>query len=289
MHLEDINGVPKLPGIEHMGSPLAYIKETYDHISELCDILTETSMTGELCRNENPHLMQQRWTRLKSNLYNEKRGTFDTTKIPDIFDYITYDTIHNQKVIDYDMHPLFHKAEIMADFIVPAEYGIEPDDKFLIGSLISEALIQKIFRDVVSISHGNSQSKTHLYFTSESHLHTLRNILLHSGVAKFHQLDEPVELHYLTHLVFKLYENLLAPPESSDRWMLEVLFSSGAHKNPFRCITQDHYQTITPMITIHNHMSLEELQRIVVKTNAAKIAAIGEAEKQPQVELYGTP
>jgi inositol hexakisphosphate/diphosphoinositol-pentakisphosphate kinase len=163
-------------------------------------------------------------------LYNEKRGTFDTTKIPDIFDYITYDTIHNQKVIDYDMHPLFHKvnifidftniyykAEIMADFIVPAEYGIEPDDKFLIGSLISEALIQKIFRDVVSISHGNSQSKTHLYFTSESHLHTLRNILLHSGVAKFHQLDEPVELHYLTHLVFKLYENLLAPPESSDR------------------------------------------------------------------------
>lgn len=151
------------------------------------------------------------------------------------------------------MHPLFYKAEMMADFIVPAEYGISPEDKFLIGSLISSPLAAKIYEDLVDTSQGLSKSATNLYFTSESHLHTLRNILLHSGITNFHQLDEPVELNYLTHLVFKLYENLQAPVGSAERFVrmdyrplrftIEIMFSSGAHKNPFRCITQDHYQT----------------------------------------------
>lgn len=135
----------------------------------------------------------------------------------------------------------------------------------VIASLICQPLIQKIYEDLLAIAQGTATSKTHLYFSSESHLQTLRNGLLHSGVTKFHELVEPVELNYLAHFVFELYENLDQPVDSPDRWTITVLFSTGAYKNPFRCITKEHYQSITPRISIHNSLNLDTFLKIAQK------------------------
>ena len=53
-----------------------------------------------------------------------------------------------------------------------------------------------------------------LYFSSESHIHSLRNVLLLSGVPLNPTVAttlEAIELNYLSHGVFRLYEDLSKP------------------------------------------------------------------------------
>lgn len=86
------------------------------------------------------------------NFYNSKTHTFDTTKIPDIFDYITYDVTHNRKGLqEHDLYPIVERAETMARFLVPAEYGINPKDKFDIASLICQTLVNQFLSDMKEI------------------------------------------------------------------------------------------------------------------------------------------
>ena len=84
----------------------------------------------------------------------------------------------------HDQYPLYQKAEAMAKFVVPEEYGIDRQvfvgqlgsfiqNKFDIGSLICQPLVQKIYEDMIDISKGKG-GRARFYFSSESHLHTLR-------------------------------------------------------------------------------------------------------------------
>jgi hypothetical protein len=110
-----------------------------------------------------------------------------------------------------------------------------------------------------------------LYFGSESHLHTLRNILLYSDVTTFRKLVEPVELNYLTHFVFKLYENVELDIKDPARYQIEVLFSSGTAANPYGARpAENHVLPILPMVSIHPFLQLEEMEKIVQKAKTAK-------------------
>jgi Histidine phosphatase superfamily (branch 2) len=74
--------------------------------------------------------------------------------------------------------------------------------------------------------------RTRIYFTSESHIHSLVNILRHehlSGArllsgAACTLLDEMTELDYCTQLVLRLYENKVVRPPSA--WRRAALLSS---------------------------------------------------------------
>jgi hypothetical protein len=55
--------------------------------------------TASLCGSETCQLLKQRWKRLIQSFYNAHTEKFDTTKVPDIFDYVLYDVIHNQKAL----------------------------------------------------------------------------------------------------------------------------------------------------------------------------------------------
>ena len=46
--------------------------------------------------DETPLLHYGRWAKLKREFYKPKKGQFDTTKIPDLYDNATYDMLHNQ-------------------------------------------------------------------------------------------------------------------------------------------------------------------------------------------------
>lgn len=94
----------------------------------------------------------------------------------------------------------------------------------------------------VEVKSPQRHVRTRLYFTSESHVHALVNVLrfgpTEDGIpdllteAGKQMISSAPELDYCTHIVFRLYERPSEPPESADRHRLEVLFSPGASYDP---------------------------------------------------------
>jgi hypothetical protein len=85
--------------------------------------------------------------------------------------------------------------------------------------------------------------RTRLYFTSESHLHTLVNVLRfaydeenskNSPLSKFGRavIANAPELCYLTQIVFRLFEDRNKDPTDPKRYRVEILFSPGAASPP---------------------------------------------------------
>lgn len=130
----------------------------------------------------------------------QEDDTFDLSKIPDVHDNVRFDMLHNPHLkITKSLAQLYDVAKPMADCVVPQEYGITTNEKREIGSKMCRALLEKIkydliiartdndvdLRYMIDLSHSADLSintlgrriRTRLYFTSESHLHTLLNIL----------------------------------------------------------------------------------------------------------------
>jgi hypothetical protein len=84
--------------------------------------------------------------------------------------------------------------------------------------------------------------RTRLYFTSESHVHALVNVLrcapLVEGIEHIMTdqgrllLEATPELDYTTHIVIRLYERMDVPASSPQRHRVELLFSPGASVDP---------------------------------------------------------
>ena len=97
---------------------------------------TEGEKKNELyydCLDENIVLIYKRYVKLKNDFYNTKKSKFDISKIPDIYDNIKYDIIHNKDLMNSDAYDLFDEISILANFVMPFEYGITRDEKVNIG------------------------------------------------------------------------------------------------------------------------------------------------------------
>ena len=171
--------------------------------------LSETKIIGqgldagdlvELHDGETLRLMHARWMKLYKDLFSAKKGTFDISKIPDVYDCAKYDAIHNQKNLGLKSLPtLYDTSRCLSEFIAPSEYGMTRKQKLDIGVTICRNLMKKIMSDIESClprdQHAESddeeqavklnmdylnndleskQIKTRLYFTSESHIHSVR-------------------------------------------------------------------------------------------------------------------
>lgn len=121
--------------------------------------------------------------------------------------------------------------------------------------------------------------RTRIYFTSESHIHSLVNVLRfghlhpannphtdrddgaeiqeqHSPLlseAGLQLLDNTKELDYLTHIVFRMYENKSVPVDAPDRFRVEILFSPGANHNPFEASTIMKNHALPPVARVPVH------------------------------------
>ncbi len=63
--------------------------------------------------------MARRWAKLYKD-FQQKNGTFDISKVPDIYDCIKYDLQHNRKVLQSDeAEELYTYAKNMADVVIP--------------------------------------------------------------------------------------------------------------------------------------------------------------------------
>lgn len=250
---------------------LAFIKnpvKACEHIYELVQMLNHLIkkkkedpkvQESPLYHGETWDLMQRRWAKLEKDfkLKNEK---FDISKIPDIYDCIKYDLQHNQHTLQFThSEELYIYAKALADIVIPQEYGITEQEKLTIGLGICTPLLKKIRADLhrnidpteedtetvnrlnPMYSHGVSSPERHvrtrLYFTSESHIHSLLTVLRYGGLideSKDEQWRRAMEyvsavseLNYMTQIVIMLYEDPTKDCTSEERFHVELHFSPG--------------------------------------------------------------
>lgn len=340
---------------------------------------------GVPCGGERLLLMFDRWRKLLKAFHNEKKKQYDISKIPDIYDSAKYDAIHNSH-LPLDLQPVYQTAKVLAEAVIPNEYGIDPAQKLRIGSKICNALLGKLLADLANMRdeslatagqetptdepspHNNpeegdlgSQSmmdtsrpsdfgseaasqnsmqgeglgaagslhsqksgligtedspedgedpeaevdketihrlcptyatdinsplrhvRTRIYFTSESHVHSLINVLRFSHLAGANNgtpvspmvseeaqkmLHDATELDYLTHIIIRMYENKRVPVDSPERFRLELVFSPGANFNPYEVVplNKDHTLPVQPRACLHKgkEVYLSQLEQLCV-------------------------
>ncbi|KAL9257942.1 Inositol hexakisphosphate and diphosphoinositol-pentakisphosphate kinase VIP2-like protein [Drosera capensis] len=244
---------------------------------------------GLPCGSEGFLLMFARWRKLEKDFYNERKGRYDITQIPDIYDSCKYDLLHNAHLNLKGLDELFKVAQLLADGVIPNEYGINPRQRLKIGSKIARRLLGKILIDlrntreealnVAELKSNHDQHstcnrkdthhqtkantrnedarrtstsdksvdleddedketeyrldpkyanvktperhvRTRLYFTSESHIHSLMNVLRYCNLDESLQGEDSLvchsalerlfrtkELDYMSYVVLRMFEN----------------------------------------------------------------------------------
>ncbi|MBA0799568.1 hypothetical protein Gohar_010078, partial [Gossypium harknessii] len=233
---------------------------------------------GLPCGSEGFLLMYARWRKLERDLYNERKE---------------YDLLHNAHLNLKGLDELFKVAQLLADGVIPNEYGINPKQKLKIGSKIARRLLGKVLIDLrntreealnvaelksnqdkcskstkngkddkdsapkffingddtrrssttseISMDQEDDDDKetkyrldpkyanvrtperhvrTRLYFTSESHIHSLMNVLRYCNLDESLQGEDSLicqtalkrlyktkELDYMSYIVIRMFEN----------------------------------------------------------------------------------
>lgn len=212
-----------------------------------------SSVDLQLYHSETLELMLQRWSKLERD-FRQKSGRYDISKIPDIYDCVKYDVQHNGSLGLQGTAELLHLSKALADVVIPQEYGISQEEKMEIAVGFCLPLLRKILLDLQRTHEDESVNKLHplysrgvlspgrhvrtrLYFTSESHVHSLLSVFRYGGLLDETQdaqwqralayLSAISELNYMTQIVIMLYEDNTRDPLSEERFHVELHFSPG--------------------------------------------------------------
>uniref|UniRef100_A0A8C4ZTQ0 Inositol hexakisphosphate and diphosphoinositol-pentakisphosphate kinase n=1 Tax=Gadus morhua TaxID=8049 RepID=A0A8C4ZTQ0_GADMO len=207
----------------------------------------------QLYHSETLELMLQRWSKLERD-FRMKSGRYDISKIPDIYDCVKYDKQHNASLGLEDTLELFRLSRALADIVIPQEYGLSKAEKLDIAQAFCVPLMKKIQLDLQRTHEDEAVNKLHplysrgvmspgrhvrtrLYFTSESHVHSLLSVFRYGGLldeVKDQQWKQAMdylsavsELNYMTQIVIMLYEDNNKDPSSEERFHVELHFSPG--------------------------------------------------------------
>uniref|UniRef100_A0A665VSL7 Inositol hexakisphosphate and diphosphoinositol-pentakisphosphate kinase n=1 Tax=Echeneis naucrates TaxID=173247 RepID=A0A665VSL7_ECHNA len=248
-------------------NPVAICDQVYALIQSLTSQIRKRmedpkSADLQLYHSETLELMLQRWSKLERD-FRMKNGRYDISKIPDIYDCVKYDVIHNATLGLEDTLELFRLSRALADIVIPQEYGINKVEKLDIAYAYCLPLVRKIRLDLQRTHEDESVNKLHplysrgvlspgrhvrtrLYFTSESHVHSLLSIFRYGGlldnnsqmVVQVEEKDQQwkramdylsavSELNYMTQIVIMLYEDNNKDLTSEGRFHVELHFSPG--------------------------------------------------------------
>ncbi|KAJ2824049.1 inositol hexakisphosphate and diphosphoinositol-pentakisphosphate kinase, partial [Coemansia erecta] len=168
-----------------------------------------------------------------------------------------------------DVRSLYYKAKQLFDFVTRREYGIEPAQRRKIGVQASVPLLRQLIADLQDVC-SESHARTRFYFTKESHIHTLLNLVFLSNMPTMVPYDNVGELDYLTHIIFEVYER--KPDVDADvqrEYSVRIGFSPGAtcfHVLDTN-IDSTHALRVLPRKNFTHHMPLDSaigmLQRLL--------------------------
>jgi inositol hexakisphosphate/diphosphoinositol-pentakisphosphate kinase len=225
----------------------------------------DVALSGvKLYKGETLLELTERWKFIHKRLYDPDEDLFDLSRIPDVHDNVRFDVLHNPHLgLSNTLEKMYELAKSMADCVVPQEYGTSTTEKRSVGVKICSSLLEKIRFDLniartdnevdmryminmdysadLPITTMGRRIRTRLYFTSESHLHTMLNVmrfadsdgcrpLMSSDGLEF--INNTRELCYLTQIVIRLFEDTGRPMVDPRRFRVEILFSPGATATP---------------------------------------------------------
>ena len=119
------------------------------------------------CEEEKVILIYKRYVKLYKDFFDSKKKKFDISKIPDIYDNIKYDIIHNKSIIGETALELYNSITNLADFVMPLEYGIKIEEKIKIGLKFIKPLLNKIYKDLLWILNINSTFSSEAFIKNE--------------------------------------------------------------------------------------------------------------------------
>ena len=223
------------------------------------------------CTHETPALFRERWDKMIED--------FDCPNEPsrasELADMLSHDGLHNRAFLETifsraeddeahkleRLHHLYRMSLALFDYICPREYGITPEQKKHIGLLTSQPLLQSIVQNL-QVSEDVKGMCT-FYFTKESHVHTLLNLLLSSHLSIIMPRMPPMD--YFSSITFEVYErerptSATHTASSKPERSLVISVSEGAHSSEVLFIRLDARHALTPLPSrpLTSHMDFDE-------------------------------
>ena len=184
------------------------------------------------------------WKKLLRVFYNDEAGRFDTSKISDIVDCAMYHMLHF-RAITPSFRTVYDAVLPLAQWMVPHEYGITQGSKNAIAEQVVRPLVNKLLADLRQPRDMRQlQTVSRFYFTSESHMNTLHNLLEYRFARK---ISGSRYEEYISHFVIKLYENTGVPVNDPSRFVVEVWHSSGSKTSSIQDSLRNMNNSVYPL------------------------------------------
>ncbi|PFH52705.1 hypothetical protein AMATHDRAFT_73842 [Amanita thiersii Skay4041] len=258
--------------------PVEVVKEVIGLLSSFRAIMHKNWETLDVdkiqerwCCGDEPWLFRERWEKLFEDFCDVEQKKFDPSRVSELYDTIKYCALHHRTFLfaifnenagtmdlsqppqDRKIHELYSRAKALFDLVAPQEYGIDPDEKEEIGVLTSLPLLRNVVEDLEHVRNSGDSSLT-VYFTKESHIHTLVNLVLLSGLPIANRRIP--ELDYASHITFELYERNHGRGKSDKEYSIRLSISEGAHSSNVLDSTLDarHSLNVQPRRKLTQHL-----------------------------------
>ena len=223
------------------------------------------------CTHETPALFCERWDKMIEDFDSPN----EPSRASELADMLSHDGLHNRAFLETifsraeddeahkleRLHHLYRMSLALFDYICPREYGITPEQKEHIGLLTSQPLLQSIVQNL-QVSEDVKGMCT-FYFTKESHVHTLLNLLLSSHLSIIMPRMPPMD--YFSSITFEVYErerptSATRAASSKPERSLVISVSEGAHSSEVLFIRLDARHALTPLPSrpLTSHMDFDE-------------------------------
>ncbi|KAF9451705.1 hypothetical protein P691DRAFT_757029 [Macrolepiota fuliginosa MF-IS2] len=232
--------------------PVEVVKEVIELLSSFRDTMRKNyerlgvdKIQERWCCGDEPFLFRERWEKLFEDFCDVEQKKFDPSRVSELYDTIKYCALHHRTFLfaifdengrndpvhpgqDRKIHELYARAKALFDLVAPQEYGIDPEEKEEIGILTSLPLLRNVVQDLENARNNDGSSLT-VYFTKESHIHTLVNLVLLSGLPIANRRIP--ELDYASHITFELYERNHGRGKTDKEYSIRLSLSEGAHSS----------------------------------------------------------